>query len=46
MQNHHGDAMRVAALLDVNAVPVAHVDHALIERIDRRVKKFDCALLA
>jgi hypothetical protein len=46
MQNHHGNAMRIAALLDIKAMPVAHVDHALIERIDRRIKKLDCALLA
>jgi hypothetical protein len=46
MQNHHGNAVRIAALLDIKAMPVAHVDHALIERIDRRIKKLDCALLA
>ena len=46
VQHHHGNAMRIAALLDINAMPVTHVDHALIERVNRRVKKFDCALLA
>jgi hypothetical protein len=36
----------IAALFDIDAVPIAHIDHALIERVDRRVKKFNCALLA
>jgi hypothetical protein len=33
-------------LLDINPVAIAHVHHTLIEGIDRRVKIFDCALLA
>ena len=37
--------MRAAALFDIHPVTVAHVDHALIERVDRRVQEFDCALL-
>ena len=46
MQHHHGYSLRIATLFDINAVPVTHVDHPLIERVDRRVQKFDCALLA
>ncbi|WP_343162838.1 hypothetical protein [Paragemmobacter kunshanensis] len=46
MQDKHGDPLRVAALFHIDAMPIAHVDHALIERVDRRVEKFDCALLA
>ncbi len=46
MQHHDGDAVGIAALLDIDAVPVAHVDHALIEGVDRRVQELDCALLA
>ena len=46
VQNHDGHPLGIAALLDIDAVPIAHVDHALIERVDRRVKKFNCAFLA
>ena len=46
MQHDDGDAVGVAALFDIDAMPIAHVDNPLIERIDRRVEEFDCALLA
>ncbi len=45
MQNKDGDTCGIAALLDIDAVAVAHVENALIEWVDRRVKVFDCALL-
>jgi hypothetical protein len=38
-------ASRIAALFDIDRMPVAHVDHPLIEGLDRRVKIVDCALL-
>ena len=46
VQNQHRDAIWIAALFDINAVAIAHIHDALIERIDRRVKKINCALLA
>jgi hypothetical protein len=46
VQHQNGHPLGVAALFDIDAVSVAHIDHPLIEGIDRRVKKFDCALLA
>jgi hypothetical protein len=46
MQDHHRNAMRVAALFGINAMPVGHIDHTLIEGVDRRIQKLDCALLA
>jgi hypothetical protein len=46
VEHHDRNAVRVAALLDIDAVAVAHVHHALIEGVDRRVKEFRCALLA
>jgi hypothetical protein len=46
MQHDDGDAVGIAALFDVDAVSIAHVDDPLIERVDRRVEEFDCALLA
>jgi hypothetical protein len=46
MQDNDGYPLRIPALLHIDAVAVTHVDHALIEGIDRRVKIFDCALLA
>ena len=45
VEDDDGNAVGIAALFDVDPVPVAHVDHALIERVDRRVKVLDCALL-
>jgi hypothetical protein len=39
------DAVGIAALFDIDPMAIAHVDHALIEGVDRRVKVFDCALL-
>ena len=45
VEDDDGDAIGPPALFHIDAVTIAHVDHALIERIDRRVKKLDCALL-
>ena len=46
VQDEDRDAIPMTALFDKDAVPIAHVDHPLIKGVDRRVKKFDCALLA
>jgi hypothetical protein len=32
-------------LFHIDAVTIAHVENPLIERVDRRVQEFDCALL-
>ncbi|MDM7931742.1 hypothetical protein [Tabrizicola sp.] len=45
MKDDDRDAVRPSTLFHINAVSIAHVDDALIEGIDRRVKKLDCALL-
>ena len=50
VQDDDRDAVRVSALFDIQAVArarlPANIDQALIEGVDRRVKEFDCALLA
>ncbi|MCZ8151567.1 MAG: hypothetical protein O9292_04090 [Rhodobacteraceae bacterium] len=46
MQDDDGDAVWIAALFDIDAVTITHVDDPLIEGVDRRVEEFDCALLA
>jgi hypothetical protein len=46
VQHDDRNALRVAALLDIDMVPVAHVQHPLIERVDRRIEVRGCALLA
>ncbi|WRH64893.1 MAG: hypothetical protein RSE12_01275 [Fuscovulum sp.] len=46
MEDDDRDAVGIAALFDIDAVTVGHDDDALIERVDRRVEKFNCALLA
>jgi hypothetical protein len=45
MQHQHGHAIGAATLFDINALAFAHIHHALIERVDRRIKIFNCALL-
>jgi 2-polyprenyl-6-hydroxyphenyl methylase/3-demethylubiquinone-9 3-methyltransferase len=45
MQNDHRQALRMPALFDVNPVPVADVQQALIEGFDLRIKICACALL-
>jgi hypothetical protein len=45
MKHHDRNPVAAAALFDIDAVTIAHVDDALIEGVDRRVKKLDCALL-
>jgi hypothetical protein len=37
MEDKDGDPIGPSALFDVNPVPIAHVENALIEGIDRRV---------
>jgi hypothetical protein len=46
MQDDDRDAVGISALFDIDAVAIGHDDDALIERVDRRIEKFDCALLA
>jgi ubiquinone biosynthesis O-methyltransferase len=46
MQHDHRRAVGVAALLHVEMVAVAHIQHPLIERVDRREQMRRCALLA
>ena len=43
MQHHHRLAVRVAALLDIDPVPIAHLDHALVEGLDGGMKMRDGA---
>ena len=45
VQDQDRNALRVATLLDIDAVAIAHIHHALVEGVDRRVKIFNCALL-
>jgi hypothetical protein len=42
----HRRAVRIAALLHVKMMTVAHIKHALVERVDRREQMRRCALLA
>ena len=46
MQHNDRRSIGVAALLDIDVMPIANVQHTLIEGIDRREKMGDCALLA
>jgi hypothetical protein len=55
MQHDDGNTRWIAALFHIDAVagsslvPVSHrhnINDALIEGVDRRIKVFDCALLA
>ena len=46
MQHQHRHPLGIATLLDIDTVAVAHINDPLIERINRRVKIIDCALLA
>ena len=45
MQHHNRNAVRPPALFHVNTVPVAHIQHPLIKRIDGRIKMRTCAFL-
>jgi hypothetical protein len=45
VEDDDGNSVGATALFDIDPVAVAHIYHALIERVDRRVKVFDCALL-
>ena len=45
MQHQNRHAVGIAALFDIDQMSVAHINHPLIEGIDRRIKIIDCALL-
>ena len=45
VEHHDRDAIGPPALFDIDAVTIAHVENPLIERVDRRIQEFDCALL-
>jgi hypothetical protein len=45
VEHHDRDAVGPSALFDIDAVAIAHVQNPLIERVDRRIQEFDCALL-
>ena len=45
MQDQHRHTVGIAALFDIDAVAVTHIEDLLIERVDRRIQKLDCALL-
>jgi len=46
MQDKDRNPCRIAALFDINAVAMPNIQHSLVERLDRRIKKFDCAFWA
>ncbi len=46
MQDDHRGAIGMAALFDIDLMTVAHVQHALIERLDLRIKVAACAFLS
>ena len=46
MQDQHRNAIGLAALFDKNAVTIANIQQALIERFNRRVKMVARAILA
>ena len=45
MQHQHRDTFRIAALFHIDLVALANVEHPLFERVDRRIKILNCALL-
>jgi hypothetical protein len=46
MHDQNGHTIGLAALFDIHVMPVANIQNPLIERVERRVQKFNCALLA
>ena len=46
MKDHHRRPLGIAALLHIDMMAVAHVQHALVKRVDRREQMRRCALLA
>ena len=46
VEHHNRHAFGVTALFNIESMAIAQIHHALIEGVDRRVKIFDCALLA
>jgi hypothetical protein len=45
MQNNYRHAIGLAALLDIDVMPVAHTQNPLIERLNRWIKNLHCAFL-
>ena len=45
MQHNNGHTTRIAALFDIDAMAVAKLHHALIERVNRRIKMADALSL-
>jgi hypothetical protein len=45
-KHDHRRALGIAALLDIELVAIAHIQHPLVERVDRREQMCRCALLA
>ena len=37
MKDKRGDTVRIAALFDIDTVPITHIQHPLIEGINRRI---------
>ena len=37
MKDKRGDAVRIAALFDIDTVPITHIQYPLIEGINRRI---------
>jgi hypothetical protein len=45
VQDDDWKPLGIAALLDIDTVAIANVEKALIEGLDLRIKKCDCALM-
>ena len=45
MQDHDRLALWMSGLLDIDTMPAGHLDQALIEGLDMRIKVRACALL-
>ena len=46
MEHDDRNPVGIAALLDIDPVPLSHVQHTLIERIGRRIQKLRCGFRA
>ena len=46
MHNNHRQPLRIARLFHIDHMTIAHVQHPLVEGLDRRVEVVHCALLA
>ena len=45
MQDDNRRALGIAALFDIDLMAIAHIQHPLIVRVDRRIQELHCALL-